>query len=60
MRTNKILKDFNMRKHFILTKPSKIHDITLDDLFDDEDYNWREKARQLQIRRWRKVKHQLS
>jgi hypothetical protein len=28
------------------------------DYMDDDD-NWREKSRQLQARRWRKIRHQI-
>jgi len=59
MRRHTILKEFNMSKHFILTQPSRIDDASLEDLVDD-DYGWREKARRLQLRRWRKIKHQLA
>ena len=46
-------------KFYILTRPSKLSDLSLDELEQDEAADWREKSRQLQARRWRKLKHQL-
>jgi hypothetical protein len=48
-----------MNKYYILTRPSKLSDLTLDELEDDDVSGWREKSKQLQARRWRKIKHQL-
>lgn len=52
------LRDTNMTKYYILTQPSKLSDMSLDSFDDEDDYAWRDKARKLQIRRWRKIKHQ--
>jgi hypothetical protein len=52
-------KDNSLKKYYILTRPSKLSDIALDEL-DDDPSGWREKSRQLQARRWRKIKHQLA
>jgi len=50
----------SVKKYYILTRPSKLSDLTLDELDDDEpESGWREKSRQLQGRRWRKIRHQL-
>lgn len=45
---------------YILTRPARLSDVSIDDI-DDVDANngWREKSRQLQARRWRKIRHQL-
>jgi hypothetical protein len=54
------VKNNNVGKYYILTRPAKLSDLTLDELEADEDTSgWREKSRQLQARRWRKLKHQL-
>jgi hypothetical protein len=53
-------KDNNVRKYYILTRPAKLSDLTLDELEDDDVSGWREKSRQLQARRWRKIRHQLA
>ncbi|HEU5004758.1 MAG TPA: hypothetical protein VFT49_01590 [Candidatus Saccharimonadales bacterium] len=45
---------------YILTQPARLSNITLDELEDDDNYAWREKARKLQARRWRRIKHQLA
>lgn len=52
-------KDSKVSKFYILTRPSKLSDLTLDELEDDDVSGWRDKSRQLQARRWRKLKHQL-
>jgi len=52
-------KDSNIKKYYILTRPAKLSDLSLDDLEDDNVSGWREKSRQLQARRWRKIRHQL-
>ncbi|MBX4188506.1 hypothetical protein KW792_00190 [Candidatus Saccharibacteria bacterium] len=54
------LKDNSVRKYYILTRPSKLSDLTLDDMDEEDTSGWREKSRQLQARRWRKIKHQLA
>lgn len=46
-------------KFYILTRPSKLSDLSLDELENDDTSGWREKSKQLQQRRWRKLKHQL-
>jgi hypothetical protein len=50
----------NMQK-YILTKPKGFSSLTFDNFYDDEETEdaWEEKARRLQVRRWRKIKHQL-
>jgi hypothetical protein len=52
--------DTNIKKYYILTQPTRLSDLTLDELDDDDGYAWRDKARKLQTRRWRKLKHQLA
>jgi hypothetical protein len=42
---------------YILTRPTRLSDISMDDI--DDDNGWREKSRQLQARRWRKIRHQI-
>jgi hypothetical protein len=46
---------------YILTRPARLSDMSIEDI-DDADANngWREKSRQLQARRWRKIRHQLT
>lgn len=53
------LEDLNIKKYYILTRPTQVTNLSLDDL-EDEDYSWKVKARRLQARRWRKIKHQLA
>ena len=53
-------KDTNLSKFYILTRPAKLSDLSLDELDDDDISGWREKSKQMQARRWRKIKHQLA
>jgi len=53
------VKDNSLSKYYIVTRPSRLSDLTLDDLETDDLAGWREKSRQMQARRWRKLKHQL-
>ena len=53
-------KDSNLRKYYILTRPAKLSELSLDELDDDDSSDWKEKSRQLQARRWRKIRHQLA
>jgi hypothetical protein len=51
-------KQNNMR--YILTRPTRLSDMSLEEIEDAGAENgWREKSRQLQARRWRKIRHQL-
>lgn len=50
----------NIKKYYILTRPAKLSDLAIDEIDDSySEYGWREKSRQLQARRWRKIRHQL-
>lgn len=52
--------DTSIKKYYILTQPTRLSDLALEDLDDGDNFGWREKARKLQARRWRKIKHQLA
>ena len=51
--------DLTMKKYYIITKPTRLSDLTLDDL-DDNDFSWHERSRQLQARRWKKMRNQIA
>lgn len=53
------MKKVNLRKFYIVTKPTRLSEISFDD-YDNSDTNWREKARLLRARRWRRIRHQLA
>jgi hypothetical protein len=54
-------KDNSVKKYYILTRPARLSDLALDEMENDEpESGWREKSRQLQARRWRKIRHQLA
>lgn len=55
--------DIGMQKYYILTRPTKLSDLTLDDIYDDSisDRNqWRKKSRDLQKRRWSRLEDRLA
>jgi hypothetical protein len=60
MSKNQPLKDVNIRKMYIVTRPTKLSDLHVDEYDDDADYSWREKSRRMQARRWRALKNQLA
>jgi len=48
------------RKH-IITRPTKNQDImSYEELYDDFSQDWQEKAKALQVRRWRAFKHGIK
>ncbi len=49
-----------MKKRHLLTQPTRIDDLSFDDLYDDISNDWEGKAERLQVRRWRKIKNQLA
>lgn len=51
--------DTSLKKYYILTQPTRLSDLSRDDMDEDDNLAWREKSRRLQARRWRKLKHQL-
>jgi len=53
------LKDAKVRKYYLIKQPMSTSDLSGYDV-DEDDTGWREKARRLQARRWRKIKHQLA
>jgi hypothetical protein len=53
------VRDNSIGKYYILTRPSRLSDLSLDELDAGDLSGWREKSRHLQARRWRKLKHQL-
>jgi hypothetical protein len=52
--------DVNLQKYYIVTRPTRLSDLQFDDLDNDDDSKWKQKAQNLQTRRWRKIKNQLA
>lgn len=52
--------DNTVSKYYILTQPTRLSDLSLDELEPADAAGWREKSRRMQARRWRKIKHQLA
>ncbi len=48
------------RPHSLLREPMHLSDLSFEDLYLDISDNWQEKARKLQARRWRRLRHQLG
>ncbi len=51
--------DSTVNKYFILTRPTKLSDMSFEDIDLETEPGWRQKSKQLQARRWRKIRHQL-
>jgi hypothetical protein len=49
---------FEMKKHALLNKPTRIDELNFNDLYDDSD--WQDKAERLQIRRWHKIRNEMA
>ncbi len=47
-----------MKKHYLLHKPTPLRNLLWEDFYEDMFSDWRIKAERLQLRRWRKLKHQ--
>lgn len=57
----KTLPIFKSHRHSkVINKPVALSSLTFDDLFDEFSDNWEGKAKKLQVRRWRQLKHQLD
>lgn len=60
MKKYRISKDQNTRRHVVVGRPTTLASISFDELYEDISDHWLEKARRLQARRWRKIKHQTA
>jgi hypothetical protein len=50
--------DRGMQKYYILTRPTKLSDLTVDDLYDDSNHDhneWRKRAREFRDRKLREL-----
>ncbi|HEY1645021.1 MAG TPA: hypothetical protein VGF75_01375 [Candidatus Saccharimonadales bacterium] len=47
------------RKHLI-TRPTKNQDLRFEELSDELEQDYQDKARALQVRRWRALKHEMK
>ncbi|MEX0881504.1 MAG: hypothetical protein WDZ34_01350 [Candidatus Saccharimonadales bacterium] len=54
------IKSERTRKHVVVGRPTSVSSISFDELYEDISDQWLEKARRLQARRWRKIKHQSA
>jgi hypothetical protein len=59
MSKNQSLKNVNMKKMYLVTRPTRLSELHMDE-YDDSDDSWRDKSRRLQARRWRAIKNQLA
>lgn len=48
-----------MKKRKLVNSPTRVEDLSFDDLYDEIADGWREKSERMQARRWRKLKQQL-
>lgn len=47
-------------KYYVIKQSTPLSDLTYEELYEDTSNDWQDKARKLQIRRWRKIKHQTA
>jgi hypothetical protein len=45
-----------MKRQNLITRPTKINELTFDELYDEISDNWQLKAERLQARRWRALR----
>lgn len=48
-----------MKKFKVLSKPTRLSELSFEELYDEMSNDWELKAERLQARRWRKLKHQM-
>ena len=46
-----------MKQSHGITRPIKVSELTFEDLYQEISQDWQEKAKRLQARRWRMLKH---
>lgn len=49
-----------MKRHKILIQPTRVSELSFEELYDGITKDWEDKAHKLQIRRWRRLKQQLT
>lgn len=49
-----------MKKFKVLSKPTRISELSFDELYDEMSNDWELKAERLQARRWRKLRQELA
>lgn len=49
-----------MKRRHILTTPTRTSDLSFDELHEEFSQDWPDKARKLQIRRWRALKRDMK
>ncbi len=53
--------DIDVRKLYIVQRPTRLSDLDLDGLASEIDVpNWQKKSRDLQARAWRRIKNQQA
>lgn len=49
-----------MNQNKILSKPTKVSDISFEELYESFATDWEERAQKLRVRRWRQLKQKLT
>ncbi len=53
--------DIDVKKYYIVTRPTRLSELDIEDLNEGNALQkWQKKSRDLQMRRWRKIKHQQA
>ncbi|PID31930.1 hypothetical protein CR970_02900 [Candidatus Saccharibacteria bacterium] len=58
--SNSIKKGVVMKKNRILNTPTRVSDVSFEDLYDVGQDRWEQKAAALQARRWRALKRAIK
>jgi len=46
------------KNHRVVSSPAQVGNLRFEDLYNEISDHWEDKARRLQARRWRKIRHQ--
>ncbi len=49
-----------MKKANVLKNPTRLTDLSFDDLYEEISSDWELKAERLQVRRWQELKHKMA
>lgn len=49
-----------MKKYKILSTPTRVNELSFDDLYDELSSDWELKAERMQTRRWRKLRQEMA
>lgn len=60
MKKHQFIKGAGSQRHMVVGRPMSVSSVSFDDLYEEVSDRWQEKAKRLQARRWRKIRHQTA